>query len=228
MQSNSNAMKTIYIAGPMRGFKHYNFPAFDDAKEELEAKGWKVISPADLDRDRGFDPTTLPDDHDWSSVDGLKHFKLKDAITEDVKAIRASDAIFMLPGWRQSTGATAEYHLAKWAGKEIHGCEMSDPLAEMSDEERKSLPLFDGTFGYFPDALIEVAKASAAGNRQHLAGEPLRWDRSKSGDHRNSSLRHQLATGKDTDGVYHSAKAAWRQLAICQQEIESDRNAIDT
>ncbi|MCR9202680.1 MAG: DUF4406 domain-containing protein [Planctomycetaceae bacterium] len=212
-------MKTIYIAGPMRGFKHYNFPAFDDAKEELEAKGWKVISPADLDRDRGFDPTTLPDDHDWSSVDGLKHFKLEDAITEDVTAIRASDAIFMLPGWRQSTGATAVYHLAKWAGKEIHEAEPSQlPTDAIA---RKGIPVVTGCLHYFPAALAEVAMLSKAGNDQHNPRQLLHWDRTKSADHVDCLGRHLLQIDeRDTDGQLHAAKVAWRALAHLQVMLE--------
>ena len=50
---------TVYVAGPMRGKKFFNFPAFDDAKEDLESQGFSVISPADLDRAVGFDPEIL-------------------------------------------------------------------------------------------------------------------------------------------------------------------------
>ncbi|MHB1850453.1 MAG: DUF4406 domain-containing protein, partial [Acidimicrobiales bacterium] len=48
----------IYIAGPMRGVKDWNFPAFDAARDLLVAAGWEVVSPADLDRAGGFVETT--------------------------------------------------------------------------------------------------------------------------------------------------------------------------
>ncbi len=48
---------TIYIAGPMSGYPQYNFPAFDEARDELRENGWQVVSPADMDREHGLDPT---------------------------------------------------------------------------------------------------------------------------------------------------------------------------
>ena len=39
----------IYIAGKMRHCEHFNFEAFDHAREKLAARGWDVVSPADLD-----------------------------------------------------------------------------------------------------------------------------------------------------------------------------------
>ena len=90
----------IYIAGPMRGKKWFNFPDFDWAKESLERAGWEVISPADLDREIGFDVASLPPDTDWSDVSKLG-FDLKAAIQRDVAAILNCDAIFMLHGWTE-------------------------------------------------------------------------------------------------------------------------------
>jgi len=76
---------------------------------------------------------------------------------------------------------------------------------------------------YFPDALLEVATASLAGQSQHLNGEGLHWDRSKSTDEADALVRHLLDRGKrDTDGVRHSAKVAWRALALLQREIEAE------
>lgn len=91
---------------------------------------------------------------------------------------------------------------------------------------RKSLPLASGVLDYFPDALVAVAEVSKAGNDQHNPGQPLHWDRSKSNDHADSLLRHLLERGSlDTDGLRHSAKVAWRALALLQVEIEKAREA---
>lgn len=98
-------MRTIYIAGPMRGRPFFNFPAFDAARDRLKAEGWNVLSPADMDREVGFDESV---DHEPS-----KQF-LDAALDRDIEAIKKADAIYMLRGWRESTGATAEYHLARW------------------------------------------------------------------------------------------------------------------
>lgn len=89
---------------------------------------------------------------------------------------------------------------------------------------RKQRPIATGVLDYFPDALAEVALASTAGNKQHIPGEPLRWDRTKSTDEANTLIRHFLDRGKiDSDGVRHSAKVAWRALALLQKEIEADQ-----
>ena len=75
---------------------------------------------------------------------------------------------------------------------------------------------------YFTSALIEVAKVSFEGNKQHNPGEPLHWARGKSTDQADTLLRHFVERGTlDTDGVRHSAKMAWRALALLQLELEA-------
>lgn len=111
-------MGRIYIAGPMRGYKYFNFPAFDAARDELVKTGWGVISPADLDRCAGFDAMTLSEDTDWTDVTSLG-FSLEDAITRDLDAVKQSDAIYLLNGWENSRGALTEKALAEWRGMEI-------------------------------------------------------------------------------------------------------------
>lgn len=88
---------------------------------------------------------------------------------------------------------------------------------------RKALPVASGVIDYFPDALLAVAACSKAGNDQHNPGKPLQWDRSKSGDESDALMRHFLARGTvDSDGIRHSAKVAWRALALLQKEIEAE------
>ena len=60
--------KVYYISGPMRNINYYNFAAFDYAKVRLEEQGYAVISPADIDRENGFNPWDLPVGSDWSLV----------------------------------------------------------------------------------------------------------------------------------------------------------------
>lgn len=124
--------KTIYIAGPMRGRPLFNFLAFDAARDMLRSKGFSVISPADLDRASGFDPSTLPSDHDWNDIDSVG-FSLSDAIDRDIRALRRCDAIYMLPEWENSKGARAEKALAEWMGLDVYyqvGVEISTPLKD--------------------------------------------------------------------------------------------------
>ncbi len=89
---------------------------------------------------------------------------------------------------------------------------------------RKARPLWSGVLRYFPDALLEVARVSAIGSGQHQPGEAMRWDRSKSTDEADALARHLLQAGQlDTDGLRHTAKVAWRALALLQKEIEADK-----
>jgi hypothetical protein len=89
---------------------------------------------------------------------------------------------------------------------------------------RKDVPIATGFIDYFPDAIAAVAALSKKGNDQHNPGKPLHWDRSKSGDESDALMRHFLERGTiDTDGVRHSAKVAWRALAMLQKEIEQAR-----
>lgn len=89
--------------------------------------------------------------------------------------------------------------------------------------ERKAAPMAEGVLWYFPNALAEVARVSKAGNDQHNPGQPMHHARGKSMDHADCILRHLADAGElDGDGLRHTAKVAWRALALLQEEIERD------
>ncbi|HXI50420.1 MAG TPA: dATP/dGTP diphosphohydrolase domain-containing protein [Candidatus Saccharimonadales bacterium] len=89
---------------------------------------------------------------------------------------------------------------------------------------RKAFPLATGCLDYFPDALAAIAEVSFVGNEQHNPGQPLHWDRSKSTDEADALMRHFIDRGtRDDDGMRHSAKVAWRALALLQKEIEAEK-----
>ena len=99
----------------------------------------------------------------------------------------------------------------------------------MTDNLRKNFPLYSGFLRYFPDALMAVAEVSKIGNEQHNPGTPLHWDRSKSTDEPDALLRHLKDAGTlDSDGLRHSAKVAWRALALLQKEIEAGGHVHET
>ena len=99
---------------------------------------------------------------------------------------------------------------------------MSIPV---TPNERKQRPVASGVLDYFPDALVEIAYVSWKGNEQHNPGTTIHWDRSKSTDEADALIRHFLQRGGlDTDGVRHSAKMAWRALAVLQKEIEAEKS----
>jgi hypothetical protein len=89
--------------------------------------------------------------------------------------------------------------------------------------ERKQFPVASGVLDYFPDAIAVIANVSYLGNEQHNPGTPLHWDRTKSQDESDTLMRHFLQRGTlDTDGIRHSAKMAWRALALLQKELEQE------
>jgi len=90
-------------------------------------------------------------------------------------------------------------------------------------QERKATPVYSGVLKYFPLALAEVAKCSAAGNEQHHKGQPLHWDKSKSSDHLDALTRHLMdhsINPIDDDEISHLSKVAWRALAALQESLE--------
>src|SRR5689334_7063621 len=94
-------------------------------------------------------------------------------------------------------------------------------------EARKAMPIASGVLDYFPDALLVVAEVSRVGNEQHHPGQPLHWDKSKSTDEADALMRHLIDRGtRDTDGQRHSAKVAWRALALLQRELDAEADAV--
>lgn len=92
--------------------------------------------------------------------------------------------------------------------------------------ERKERPIARGVLDYFPDALAEIAYVSFKANQQHNPGEEMHWAKGKSTDHADCLLRHLIQRGtRDDDGLLHTAKAAWRALALLQTEIEKLKEA---
>lgn len=90
-------------------------------------------------------------------------------------------------------------------------------------QARKNMPLARGLLDYFPDACCAIAEVSRIGNEQHNPGQPMHWARGKSTDHADCIVRHLLDRGTvDTDGILHSAKVAWRALALLQIELEAN------
>lgn len=99
----------------------------------------------------------------------------------------------------------------------------STSLFPLDAAERKKVPVYSGVLGYFPAAIVELAKVSYAGNQQHSPGEPLHWARGKSTDQGDTALRHIMdheVNPMDSDGCLHLAKACWRLLARLQIYLE--------
>lgn len=106
----------IYLAGPMRGHPHFNFPAFDAAAAQLRAHGHTVLSPAEADRAIGFDETrhTL---EDYLQLTG--DTDLTTTAFKNLAHVSAGDCVCLLEGWESSKGAAFERAAAHYLGKQV-------------------------------------------------------------------------------------------------------------
>lgn len=108
----------VYVAGPMRGIPHFNFPAFDAATAQLRRRGHTVFNPAEHDRETHgedfADGNLNGSEEDASQTHG---FNLREALLADLTWIaQNADAIAVLDGWENSKGANAEVALARALG----------------------------------------------------------------------------------------------------------------
>jgi hypothetical protein len=106
----------IYLAGPMRGLPHFNFPAFDYAAKLLRADGYIVFSPAERDREAyGVEIEHNPTGDETKVTNPA--CTINDCMKADCNWIcDRADAVALLPGWEKSTGANAELALGKALG----------------------------------------------------------------------------------------------------------------
>ena len=113
--------QTIYVAGPMRGYEDFNYPAFHEAERILESIGWDVVNPAkmdaeELDKKEGVDPLTFDPHKSTEDQETLRHL-----LSRDLEAVaKKCTAIYMLDGWEESRGAQAEWQLARALGIKIY------------------------------------------------------------------------------------------------------------
>lgn len=113
----------IYLAGPMRGIKDFNFPAFMSAATMLRSLGHTVFNPAerDIERDKeeNRESTWQSEDGDIAAAEALG-FDRRKAITDDLMyIINEAEGIALLPGWELSKGANAELWTAKFLELEV-------------------------------------------------------------------------------------------------------------
>lgn len=217
--------RTFYLAGPMSGVQLFNFPMFDLVRDHLLALGYNVISPADLDREVGFDPETGV----------VSKVFLEEAMKRDLDAIMKADAIVMLPGWERSTGAKAELALARWrhidlcawndehqcvVPLEYHGVVPTEPV-QTTAEPRKVFPGDDSERHKYPvaqylmlfrEAFAALARHTWENQQKHVPGATtLTWDHTKSVGTGDQTLRHYM----DDELEAH----AWRAIEMLQRKL---------
>lgn len=91
--------EVLYLSGPMSNIAEHNFPAFIDAAHALRQKGHFVISAHEVPHDDNKEPGSIP----WEEY-----------LRGDLIAMLLHcNAIVLLPGWEQSSGAQLEAHVAR-------------------------------------------------------------------------------------------------------------------
>lgn len=98
----------LYLAGPMSGIKAFNFPLFDEVAATLRARGYTIVSPAELD-----DPETRAAALASQNGKVIQCGKTwGDSLSRDLKVIVDEvRGIVLLPGWEKSSGARLEAFL---------------------------------------------------------------------------------------------------------------------
>lgn len=132
---------TFYIAGPMRGYPRFNFPAFDEARDLGIRLRYNMISPADMDRNSGFHETNPPSAAEGAAM--TRTFVERD--TKALLSLRAEngDGIALLPGWEKSTGALAEFFIARWLGLKVVDARTFEPFSQMELSHLKLIPIMN-------------------------------------------------------------------------------------
>ena len=110
----------IYLAGPMTGIPQFNFPAFLAAAEDLRARGYNVISPAEIDAPHTRAAAIESGDGCIADLHELTGETWGDFLSRDVKIVADDcDAVAVLPGWRESRGAKLEVLVAMLTSKPV-------------------------------------------------------------------------------------------------------------
>lgn len=92
--------KPIYVSGPMTGYPELNFPAFRDMRWKLRRMGYSVLCPAE----------TNAKNLDW-------HYSA--LMKSDLTLLLGAGSVVVLPGWKNSRGATIEVVVARTIGLPI-------------------------------------------------------------------------------------------------------------
>lgn len=120
----------VYISGQMRGIPNWNSEAFARAAEIWKRAGHQPFSPAAIAIALGYWLQDGEDTHTPRAApitsEGRQH--LQHVMSMDVACLMAADAIALLPGWENSTGATAELAIAQFFALQTFDAITMEPL----------------------------------------------------------------------------------------------------
>jgi nucleoside 2-deoxyribosyltransferase len=106
----------VYLAGPIAGYKDANRSAFRRAARYVEARGHTAVNPHNIVPVEHIDTECPPGP---PGGEGAEH-SAPCYMRADIAELLKCDAIFLLTGWEQSSGAFAEFHVARACGMSIY------------------------------------------------------------------------------------------------------------
>jgi hypothetical protein len=237
-----------YLAGPMRGIKDFNLPAFNAAAKVLRAAGWDVFSPAERDTS---DETLADAFSEEQLKNGDSHVPLSYFMQYDLAAVCNSSAVWVLPGWENSQGARLEVHVAWELGIDVYDYDTMKDIRppEASNSSRAGLRAPDwgpetrstdpetgshkgrkeAVFANIPvGALAQIARVHGHGLAKYPEQEPGRpnWMRGCPWSwYYDAALRHILSFWSreelnEESGLQHLAHASWMLMALMEYQAK--------
>lgn len=202
----------VYLSGAMSNQPDGGEAAFTEAAAYLRAEGHEVISPLEMDVDRGLEevnPRNVPEKL-W-----------QECLADDLRVIcdPTVEAIVVLPGWQDSRGAALEVYVAQQLGKPILAYPSLEPVeqritSKTGGAKGRKLQRFE----LLPwGALGEVAELYAAGATKyddHNWRKGYPWSLSFGAMMRHAALWQE---GEDVDsetGCHHMASVVFHALGL--------------
>jgi hypothetical protein len=227
----------------MTWIPHFNFPAFHAAADDLRARGFEIVSPAELDAEDA--KKAAEDSLDGDPSHYAAHDTWGDMLARDVKLIadEGIEAIVVLPGWHTSRGAKLETFVARLCDVPIleypdlnevhvdlidlaHGHAVAAAMSPNALRETRIIdPITGGEkgsklaqFGSLdPDALLKVAEVAGFGATKY---ERLNYMKGFAWSLAYDALMrhmHEFWAGREIDeesGLPHTAHAAWQAMCL--------------
>lgn len=121
---------TIYLIGPMSGYKDHNRPAFRKATEVLRRHDLNVVSPDELDE---VDPLHTEDGKEPS---------WEEYLARDLPWVCRAEVGVALPGWRDSRGARLETTVLGQLGRDVWDLNIKDRTITRVEKYSLPVPVF--------------------------------------------------------------------------------------
>ncbi len=105
---------SLYIAGPMTGIEGYNWPAFNEVDDALQAVGIETVNPAKMDEAYHVEDS-IPA-ADFATGKDVGAVNLASFLKRDFHYLTTCEGIVFIEGWQDSIGANCELLVGQMAG----------------------------------------------------------------------------------------------------------------